>query len=111
MFVHHSHRADLLRLRVLLSYGGLYMDLDALSVSQFPSRAMSSSFVIGKQDSQVSSWRAKRDYCDWLGSQPSDPNPPIPTLGSQPSDPNPRIPTLGSQLLDPNSSRRIQMLA
>ena len=60
--VHHSHRADVLRLRVLLRYGGLYLDLDVLSVARLSTDTMRSSFVIGRQDSGRVGFRTHRKY-------------------------------------------------
>ena len=47
---HHAHKADVLRLRVLHDYGGVYMDMDTVSLR--PWRALfGHEFVMGWQDS------------------------------------------------------------
>lgn len=48
---HYAHRADALRLRVLRDYGGIYLDMDTLSLRSWAPYIRSSSFVIAQQDS------------------------------------------------------------
>lgn len=45
---HVAHKADWLRLRVLLEHGGLYLDIDTISLKPLPDTT-SAEFVIGKQ--------------------------------------------------------------
>lgn len=50
-FQHHAHRSDYIRLRALNEYGGIYMDIDTLTINPIPSSILeSSSFVIARQD-------------------------------------------------------------
>lgn len=60
-FFHHSHRADLVRLKALQKYGGVYMDLDFIAVR--PLRYVyGKELYIGKQESQLWSWRRPAAY-------------------------------------------------
>ncbi|KAL1520184.1 hypothetical protein AB1Y20_023654 [Prymnesium parvum] len=48
---HVAHRADVLRLRVLLRHGGIYLDMDTLSVAPLPPHLREKAeFIIAKQD-------------------------------------------------------------
>ena len=49
---HHAHRADYVRLLALQRYGGVYLDMDVLSVRPFPLSVRTSEFVMGWQDSK-----------------------------------------------------------
>jgi hypothetical protein len=56
---HFAHQADIIRLRTLLEYGGIYLDMDTISVkSLHPLRNYS--FAIGKQYTATSSPLRKR---------------------------------------------------
>ena len=58
---HFAHKADVLRLEVLLDYGGIYMDLDTISVRPLAQLYRNSSFMIGSQLNHESfSLRLKR---------------------------------------------------
>jgi hypothetical protein len=46
---HFAHKADVIRLEVLLEYGGVYMDLDTISVRPLAELKRNSSFIIGSQ--------------------------------------------------------------
>ncbi len=46
---HFAHKADVLRLEVLLGYGGVYMDLDTISLRPLAELCNHSSFLIGSQ--------------------------------------------------------------
>lgn len=48
--VHAAHRADVLRLLILLKYGGIYLDIDTICVRSFDP-LLNHSFVIGQQGS------------------------------------------------------------
>lgn len=48
---HHAHRADWLRLLALHKHGGIYLDMDVLSVKPFPKEVLAGEMVMGWQDS------------------------------------------------------------
>lgn len=51
---HVAHRADVLRLEVLLRYGGLYLDMDTLSLRPLPLELRrEAEFIIGKQNPKL----------------------------------------------------------
>ena len=60
--LHYAHRADVLRLRVLREYGGLYMDLDMVSVRPLTPEMRRASFLAGWQDSDGWSWRQNKEH-------------------------------------------------
>lgn len=60
--LHYAHRADVLRLRVLQQYGGLYLDLDMVSVRPLSPAMRRASFLIAWQDSNGWSWRRGKEH-------------------------------------------------
>lgn len=46
---HFAHRADVLRLKVLHDYGGIYLDLDVLALKSFDDLLVDESFVMGQE--------------------------------------------------------------
>ena len=53
--LHYAHRADVLRLRVLEEFGGVYLDTDVIALRPLPLNT--SRFLIPWQDSPAWSWR------------------------------------------------------
>ena len=50
---HHSHRADIIRLEVLMKYGGIYLDIDALALRSFdPLRNLSDVIMAHESDDE-----------------------------------------------------------
>ena len=45
---HYAHKADVARLRALLEYGGIYLDLDVISLSSFD-HLLNNDFVMGQE--------------------------------------------------------------
>ena len=45
---HYAHKADVARLRALLKYGGIYLDLDVISLSSFD-HLLNNDFVMGQE--------------------------------------------------------------
>ena len=49
---HHAHRSDVLRLQILVAHGGLYLDMDTVSLRPLPSDVSNAAeFVMGWQNS------------------------------------------------------------
>jgi hypothetical protein len=46
--IHYAHKADIIRLRALLKFGGVYLDLDMISLVSFD-RHLSNDFVMGRE--------------------------------------------------------------
>ena len=51
---HHSHRSDIIRLEVLMKYGGIYLDTDVLALRSFDPLLNLSDVVMAHQDDQQS---------------------------------------------------------
>jgi hypothetical protein len=50
-FLHYAHRSDFIRIDVLNRYGGIYMDIDTITMNPIPQKLREeSSFIIAKQD-------------------------------------------------------------
>ena len=63
--MHHAHRADVLRLRVLYEYGGIYVDMDTLSLRPLtPALRRNAEFVIAQQQSDRARDRAVYGLCN-----------------------------------------------
>jgi hypothetical protein len=71
--IHHfAHKADVIRLEVLLEYGGIYLDLDTICVRPLAPLYGKSQFMIGSQLNHESfSLRLKRSVrqCRTAGHQ------------------------------------------
>jgi hypothetical protein len=46
--IHYAHKADIIRLRALLKFGGVYLDLDMISLVSFD-RHLGNDFVMGRE--------------------------------------------------------------
>jgi len=51
---HVAHRADIMRLDVLLEYGGIYLDSDVIVLQPFPKDWFSKSVVLGQEGASAS---------------------------------------------------------
>ncbi|MBV9410140.1 MAG: glycosyltransferase [Acidimicrobiia bacterium] len=49
----YAHHADVVRLDALLEHGGLYLDIDTLTIAAFPDHWWSAPFVIGRETIDV----------------------------------------------------------
>ena len=47
---HHTHRSDILRLEILLEYGGIYLDIDVLTLRSFQPLLTLGNVVMGFED-------------------------------------------------------------
>lgn len=71
---HHAHRADWLRLQALVRDGGLYLDMDTISLRPLPAAVRASEFAIAWQ---LPPGTRNREYPCSL--EPPAPKPPEPT--------------------------------
>jgi hypothetical protein len=74
---HVAHQADIVRLRMLKETGGIYMDLDTISVQPF-SHLLHHSFVIGEELKVITepkNWRQqfKKNIRKWVGGKVGNP--------------------------------------
>lgn len=75
---HVAHQADVVRLQMLKETGGIYMDLDTISVKPFTG-LLQHSFVIGEEmkvTAAPKNWRQKlkQNIRQWMGNSKADTN-------------------------------------